>query len=94
MGKEAQEGGDICIVLLIHIVQQKLTQHCKAIILQFKMYFKKQKKDKCINAKKKMHRVQKDLKGYSACPASAGMTLHSQALIFYSNMSAVIDQLL
>ena len=62
VGKEAQEGGDICIVLLIHIVQQKLTQHCKAIILQFKMYFTKQKKDKCINAKKKCIEFKKILK--------------------------------
>ena len=43
---------------------------------------------------KKMHSVQKDVKGYSVCPASAGMTLHSQALILYSSMSAVIGQLL
>ena len=41
-----------------------------------------------------MHRFQKDLKGFSVCPVSAGMTLHNQALIFYSNMSAMIDQLL
>ena len=40
-GKEAQEDGDICIPMLIHIVQQKLTQHCKAIILQLKINFKK-----------------------------------------------------
>ena len=37
-GREAQERGDIGIyvyIWLIHfVVQQKLTQHCKAIILQ------------------------------------------------------------
>ena len=37
-GREAQEGGDMEIYVyieLIHfVVQQKLTQHCKAIILQ------------------------------------------------------------
>ena len=37
-GREAQEGGDMGIyvyILPIHfVVQQKLTQHCKAIILQ------------------------------------------------------------
>ena len=37
-GREAQEGGDMGIygyVQLIHfVVQQKLTQHCKAITLQ------------------------------------------------------------
>ena len=37
-GREAQEGGDMGIyvyIQLIHfVVQQKLTQHCKAIILQ------------------------------------------------------------
>ena len=36
-GKETQEGGDMGIyvyVELIHfVIQQKLTQHCKAIIL-------------------------------------------------------------
>ena len=37
-GREAQEGGDMGIyvyVQLIHfVIKQKLTQHCKAIILQ------------------------------------------------------------
>ena len=36
--REAQEGGDvgiyICIQLFHFVVQQKLTHHCKAIILQ------------------------------------------------------------
>ena len=33
-GGEVQEGGDICICIADSlIVQQKLTQHCKAIIL-------------------------------------------------------------
>ena len=37
-GMETQEGGDICILKLIHVVvQQKPTQHCKAIILQLKI---------------------------------------------------------
>ena len=36
-GKEAQEGGDIWIHKMIHfVIQQKLTQHCKAMILQLK----------------------------------------------------------
>ena len=40
-GMETQEGGDICILKLIHVVvQQKPTQHCKAIILQLKINFK------------------------------------------------------
>ena len=37
-GREMQEGGDMEIYIhiqLIHfVVQQKLTQHCKAVILQ------------------------------------------------------------
>ena len=37
-GREVQEGGDVGIyvyIYLIHfVIQQKLTQHCKAIILQ------------------------------------------------------------
>ena len=36
-GREAQEEGDICIPIAVSLcVQQKLTQHCKAITLQFK----------------------------------------------------------
>ena len=36
-GREAQEEGDICIHIAVsHCVQQKLTQHCKAITLQLK----------------------------------------------------------
>ena len=32
--QEVQEGKDICILWLIHVIeQQKPTQHCKAIIL-------------------------------------------------------------
>ena len=40
---EVLEGGDIYIhIWLIHIVvQQKVKQHCKAIILQLKTNFKK-----------------------------------------------------
>ena len=35
--REVQEGGDICILMAVsHIVQQKPTQHCKAIILHVK----------------------------------------------------------
>ena len=38
VGRETQEGGDMGIYVyieLIHfVIQQKLTQHCKAIILQ------------------------------------------------------------
>ena len=33
-GREVQEKGDICMIQLIHIVQKKLAQHGKAIILQ------------------------------------------------------------
>ena len=37
-GRETQEGGDmgiyVCILLIHFVIQQKLTQHCKAIILQ------------------------------------------------------------
>ena len=37
-GREMQGGGgygDICICIVIHfVIQEKLTQHCKAIILQ------------------------------------------------------------
>ena len=36
-GRETQEGGDmgiyVCIYLIHFVIQQKLTQHCKAIIL-------------------------------------------------------------
>ena len=39
-GREVQEGGDmgiyVCIWLIHFVVQQKLTQHCKTIILQLK----------------------------------------------------------
>ena len=40
-GKEAQEGRDICIHIthsLCFVVYQKLTQHCRAIILQLKNF--------------------------------------------------------
>ena len=37
-GREAQVGGDmgiyVCIKLIHFVVQQKLTQHCKAFMLQ------------------------------------------------------------
>lgn len=35
-GREVQEKGDICIIQPIHIVQEKLTQDCKAVIPQKK----------------------------------------------------------
>ena len=35
-GKEMQEEGDMCMLMLIN-VWQKPTQHCKAIILQLKI---------------------------------------------------------
>lgn len=35
-GREVQENGDICLIQLTHIVQKKLTQNCKAVILQEK----------------------------------------------------------
>ena len=40
--REIQEGGDILYLWLIHVdVWQRLTQYCKAIILQLKVNFKK-----------------------------------------------------
>ena len=34
-GRDTQEGGDICIHMVLHVVvQQKLTQLCKAVIFQ------------------------------------------------------------
>ena len=45
-GREAQEGGDICTHRAIHIVvQQKVTQHCKAIV------FKKKKRERDFRVK-------------------------------------------
>ena len=39
-GREVQEGKDICMLIAESlVVQQKLTQHCKAIILQLKNTF-------------------------------------------------------
>ena len=40
---EAQERGDIWYLELTHVTQQKLTRHCKAIILQFKNKLKNKK---------------------------------------------------
>ena len=38
VGRKVQEGGNVCIHTAVHFVeQQKLTQHCKAVILQFKI---------------------------------------------------------
>ena len=48
-GREAQERGDICVHIadsLSALVQQKLMQHCKAVILQLKINFKKFKNNK------------------------------------------------
>ena len=40
-GREVQEGGAYVYIWLIHVVvQQKLTWHSKAIILQLKLFFK------------------------------------------------------
>ena len=36
-GKEVQAGGDTCVHIADHfIVEQRLTQHCKTVILRFK----------------------------------------------------------
>ena len=43
MGREAQDEEDIRILELIHVVQQKPTQHCKAIILHLKIQIKKKR---------------------------------------------------
>ena len=52
-GREAQEGGDMGIyvyIQLIHfVIQQKLTQHCKAIILQKRLKQKNKTKQKTPN---------------------------------------------
>ena len=48
-GREAQERGDICVHIadsLSALVQQKLMQHCKAVILQLKINLKKFKNNK------------------------------------------------
>ena len=51
-GREAQEGGDMCILWLTHVVVwQKSTQHYKAIILQItkqKIYLRTQQSHSCI----------------------------------------------
>ena len=40
-GRKAREGGDYVQLQLYHtVVEQKTTQHCKAIILQLKIKFK------------------------------------------------------
>ena len=46
--RDFQEGGDICILWLVHVdVWQRRTQYCKAIILQLKIIkiFKVKKKE-------------------------------------------------
>ena len=64
-GREAQEGEDICIFMLICIVVwQNPTQHCKAIILQFKKKKKKQPKNKN-QAYSLRSRISKEVKGDS-----------------------------
>ena len=45
-GREVPEGGDICLHMADSLVQQKLTQHCKATILQSKKK-KKEKRERC-----------------------------------------------
>ena len=47
-GKGGQEGGDICIIMVICVVWQKLTQHCKSIFPQLKINFKIKKLKKKI----------------------------------------------
>jgi len=48
VGSEAQEERNICMHLAIHFIkQQKLIQHCKAIILQLKIKKKAIKKPAC-----------------------------------------------
>ena len=43
-GREVQEGGDICILMVdSHSYMAETTQHCKAIIFQLKINFKKYK---------------------------------------------------
>ena len=38
-GREAQEGRDMCVLWLIYVdVRQKPPQHCKAAILQLKIF--------------------------------------------------------
>ena len=49
-GREAQEGGDtrtcVCIWLVRFVVQQKLTQYCEAVILQYRAKPKKKASEK------------------------------------------------
>ena len=49
---EAQGGGNICIVIADPLVKQKLTHHCKAIILQLN-----KKNSKRIKRKKKKKKL-------------------------------------
>ena len=47
-GRAVQEGGDICRLMAVsHIVQQKPTQHCKAIILHVKKRERERERTKC-----------------------------------------------
>ena len=51
---EAQEGADICILIAdSHYLQHKLTQPCKAIILQLKNKLEKAKSQSCPPPQKK-----------------------------------------
>ena len=46
-GREAQEGGNICILMVDScFVHNKIAQHCKAIILQLKKNKKKKRKER------------------------------------------------
>ena len=53
MGKYLKRGGVcmyvcvcVCVCMIHFAVQQKLTQHCKSIVLQEKNFLKKKEKDK------------------------------------------------
>ena len=72
--REAQEGGDICIFMLICVVVwQNPTQHCKAIILQLKKNKIKNKSQ----AYSLRSRISKEVKGDS------GTNTLKQKLTFY-----------
>ena len=45
-GREAQEGGDVCIHMTDHDAEPQKLTHCKAIIFQF-LRSKKKKKKHC-----------------------------------------------
>ena len=54
-GEEVQEGRDIFYVyiymyMIYFVVQQKLTQHCKAVILQFKRTKSQESQERALTA--------------------------------------------